>query len=181
MPKGGGKVGRSNTHFKVRLGLGQLGSNQVQTWVDGRRPEAAAAAVGGQARVAHLVQLDGWPPTGSGGDRRRRSPAKPQGALMADSGRQHLSPSNLDQTPLLGARELPKVMAGGVGQRRCRAAKLSCGEDNPTARARPQDFDPQPIALKLRGGFPGDQQRISKVADLSFDGRKELGNRSGWI
>ncbi len=51
-----------------------------------------------------------------------------RGALMADSSQWHLSPSNLDQTSLLGARKLPVVMAGGAGERRHRTARS--GQDH---------------------------------------------------
>ncbi len=78
-----------------------------------------------------------------------------------------------------GAVKLLIGVAGDVGQRRRRAVELGRREDNPKASARPQDFDPQPIALKLCGGFSGDQQSISNVADLSLYDRMKLMHRSG--
>ncbi len=72
---------------------------------------------------------------------------------MADFKPEALRPYNLDNMTPLGATELSKVMAGGVGERRRRAARL--GQDTllPGSGVGSRVADLQPIVLKLGGAL----------------------------
>ncbi len=80
-------------------------------------------------------------------------------------------PYNLDKMTPLGATELSKVMAGGVGERQRRAARL--GQDTllPGSRACSRDVDLLPINTRLCREVTVDKRKRLNVSDHDSNGR----------
>ncbi len=73
----------------------------------------------------------GWPASGSNGDSCWVKSSAELEALMADPQPRASRPMQVHMRVAIGAVDLPRWLAGGVGQRRRRAVELGHEEDDP--------------------------------------------------
>ncbi len=98
---------------------------------------------------------------------------------MVDSGWRLLRSCKLDQSDPLGSTDLAGVVAGGADWRRRQTTRSSRDAKTAEPRAFPHAPDPCLIATKICGGLLVDQEKDFNGSDRSFNGRMELGHRSG--